>query len=129
MSHLLRYPLATSVICIVAALIAVGSVSSTVDKHARHHVWALVALICFMAYGIALYFIVASMKGRQRLGFHGERAYAAPLVLLVIAWSQVLISLGAVFLGAETWSLWMAFSVFCALIGLWYYRQQRAPTT
>jgi hypothetical protein len=116
MSRLMRYPLATSVICILAALIVVGSVSSTVDKHAGHHVWALAALIGFMVYGVVLYFVVASMKGRQRLGFHGERAYAAPVVLLVIAWSQVLISLGAVFLGAETWSLWMAFGVFCVLI-------------
>ena len=129
MSRLIRYPLATSVICILAALIAVGSASSTVDKHARHHVWALAALIGFMAYGIVLYLIVASTKGRQRLGFHGERAYAAPLVLLVIALSQVPISFGAVLLGAETWSLWMAFGIFCVLIGLWYYQQQRAPTT
>ncbi len=127
MLRIAKHPLATSVICILAALIAVGSVGSTVDNHARHHIWALAALIGFMIYGIALYLIVASMKGRQRLGFHGQRAQAAPLVLVVIAWSQVLVSLAAVFLGAETWSLWMAFGVFCALIGLWYYQQKRAP--
>jgi hypothetical protein len=86
--------LATSVICIVAALIAVGVVSSTLD--------------------------------RQRLGFHGERAYAAPLVLLAIAWSQVFVSLGAVFLGAAAWSLWMAFGIFCVLVGLWYCQQAHA---
>ena len=60
MLRLARHPLATSVICIAAALIGVGGVSSTLD--------------------------------RQRLGFHGERAYAAPLVLLAIAWSQVFVS-------------------------------------
>jgi len=103
--------------------------NSIVDKHARHHVWALAALIAFMAYGIALYLIVASGKGRKRLGFHGERAYAAPLVLLAIACSQILLAFGAVLLGAETWSMWMAFGVFCALIGLWYYQQKRAPAT
>jgi hypothetical protein len=82
-----------------------------------------------MIYGIALYFIIASMKGRRRLGFHGERANNVPLVLLAIAWSQVLLSLGAVFLGAEAWSLWMAFGIFCILIGSWYYQQRRQPTT
>lgn len=129
MLRLVRYPLATAAICILAALIAAGSASSTVDKHARHHVWALAALIFFMVYAIALYIIVASRKGRRRLGIHGERAYAAPLVLLGIACSQFLVSFGAVFLGAETWSLWMAFGVFCVLIGIWYYQQRRAPTT
>jgi hypothetical protein len=92
-------------------------------------VWALAALIGFMVYGIVLYLIVASTKGRQRFGFHGERAYAAPLVLLAIALSQVPVSFVAVLLGAEAWSLWMAFGVFCVLIGLWYNQQHRAPAT
>jgi ATP/ADP translocase len=129
MLFLVRHPLATSAICIVAALIAVGSVSNTVDKTVRHHGWALAALIGFMVYAIALFLVLASTKGRRRLGFHGERAYAAPLVLLAIALSPVLISIGTVFLGAGIWSLWMTFGVFCALIGIWYHLQRRTPTT
>jgi len=33
---------------------------------------------------------------------------------------------GAVFLGAAAWSLWMAFDIFCVLVGLWYYQQAHA---
>ena len=122
MLRLVRHPLATSVISVLAALSVVNTMSHIVDKHATHHVWALAALIGFMIYGVAYYLILASPKGKERLGFHGERAYAAPLVLLAIAYSQVLIPIGAVLLGAETWSLWMAFIVFCILIGFWYYQ-------
>ena len=130
MRRLVRYPRAVSVICILAGLVAVGGASSAVDKHARHHVWALAALMGFLVYGIALYLAVASTTGRQRLGFRGERAQAfAPLVLLAIAFSEVLISGAAVLLGAETWCLWMGFGVFCVLTGLWCYQQQRAPAT
>jgi hypothetical protein len=54
---------------VLAAFIIVDSVRGIVNRQARHHDWALAAFIAIMIYGITLYFIVASARGRQRLGF------------------------------------------------------------
>ncbi len=108
----------------LAAFIVVDGVRRIVDQSARaHHGWALAALVALLIYGIALYFTVASVKGRERLHLRGERA---DVLLLVIALSPVLFSVAAVFLGAETWSLWMAFGLVCVLVGVWCYQHRRA---
>jgi hypothetical protein len=129
MLRIARYPLVTSAVCVLAAFIVVDGVRRTVDPHMRHNAWALAAFIAIMIYGIALYFVAASARGRQRLGFRGERVSAVPVVLLAIAWAQILVSVGAVLLGAATWCLWIGFGIFCVLIGLWYYQQRRTSAT
>jgi hypothetical protein len=119
--------LGASVICVLAAFIVVDGVRRIVDQHARaQHAWALAALVAFLVYAIGLYVVVASVRGRKRLGFVGERAGTGPALLLAIAVMPVLFAAAAVFLGAATWSLWMAFGLSCVLVGFWCYQQRHA---
>jgi hypothetical protein len=124
MLRIARHPLATSAICVLAAFIVVDNAHVFVNQNARHRAWVLPVFIAIMIYGIASYFVFASARVRQRLGFREERVSTVPVVLLAIACTQVLVSLGAVLLGAGTWCAWLGFAIFCVLIGVWYYQQR-----
>jgi hypothetical protein len=124
-----RHPLATSLVCVLAAFVAVDGTRRIVDQHARaHHGWAVAVLLALLAYTIAMYVLLSSARGRQRLNFDGARAGSVPVLLLAIAWSSVLLSVALVYFGASTWCLWLTFGVFCVLVGAWYHQVRRART-
>ncbi len=121
MFRIARHPLATSLVCVLAAFIVVDGTRRIVDQQARaYHGWAVAVLLALVAYAIAVFILVSSARGRQRLHFDGARAGSVPVILLAIAWSPVLLSAALVYFGAPTWCLWLAFVVFCVLVGAWY---------
>jgi hypothetical protein len=129
MSSIARHPFATSLVCLLAAFIVVDGTRHIVNQHARaHHGWAVAVLLAVLAYAVAMYILLSSARGRQRLNFDGDRAGSVPVILLAIAWSPVLLSAALVYFGASTWCLWLAFGVFCVLVGAWYNQLRRART-
>jgi hypothetical protein len=120
MLRIAKHPLATSLVCVLAAFIVVDGTIRIVDQHARaYHGWAVAVLLALLAYAIAMYILLSSARGRQRLNFDGARAGSVPVILLAIAWSPVLLSAALVYFGASTWCLWLVFGVFCVLVGAW----------
>jgi len=127
MSVIVRHPLATSLVCVLAGFIVVDGTRRIVDQQARtYHGWAVVVLLVLLAYAIAMFILLSSARGRKRLNFDGARAGSVPVILLVIAWSPVLLSAALVYFGASTWCLWVTFGVFCVLVGAWYNQRRRA---
>ncbi len=111
----------------LAAFIVVDVMRRIVDQQARaYHGWAVAVLLAFLAYAVAMYILLSSNRGRQRLKFDGARAGSVPVILLAIAWSPVLLSAALVYFGASTWCLWLAFGVFCVLVAAWYKQLRRA---
>jgi hypothetical protein len=111
---------------VLAGFIVVDGMRRIVDQQARaYHGWAVAVLLALLAYAIAMYILLSSARGRQRLNFDGARAGSVPVMLLAIAWSPVLLSAALVYLGASTWCLWLAFGVFCVLVGAWYNQLRR----
>jgi hypothetical protein len=122
-----RHPVATSLVCVLAAFIVVDSTRRIVDQQARtYHGWAVAVLLTLLAYAIAMFILLSSARGRQRLNFDGARAGSVPVILLAIAWSPVPLSAALVYFGASTWCLWLTFGVFCVLVGAWYNQLRRA---
>jgi hypothetical protein len=127
MLGIIRRPLATSLVCVLAGFIVVDGTRRIVDQQARtYHGWAVAVLLVLLAYAIAMFILLSSARGRQRLNFHGARAGSVPVILLAIAWSPVLLSAALVYFGASTWCLWVTFGVFCVLVGVWYNQLRRA---
>ena len=127
MLRIARHRLAASLVSVLAAFIVVDGMRRIVDQQARaYHGWAVAVLLALLAYAIAMYILLSSAWGRQRLNFDGARAGSVPVILLAIAWSPVLLSAALVYFGASTWCLWLAFGVFCVLIGAWYNQLRRA---
>ena len=92
MLRIARHRLATSLVSVLAAFIVVDGMRRIVDQQARaYHGWAVAVLLALLAYAIAMYILLSSARGRQRLNFDGARAGSAPVILLAIAWSPVLL--------------------------------------
>jgi hypothetical protein len=122
-----RHPVATSLVCVLAAFIVVDSTRRIVDQQARtYHGWAVAVLLVLLAYAIAMFILLSSAKGRRRLNFDDARAGSVRVILLAIAWTPVLLSAALVYFGASTWCLWLTFGVFCVLVGAWYNQLRRA---
>jgi len=129
MLRIARHPLATLLVSVLAAFIIVDGTRRVVDQQARaYHGWAVAVLLAFLAYAIAMFILLSSARGRKRLNLTAPGAGSVPVILLAIAWSPVLLSAALVYFGAPTWCLWLAFGVFCGLVGAWYNQERRART-
>src|SRR6266581_4693511 len=72
MLRIARHRLAASLVSVLAAFIVVDGMRRIVDQQARpYHGWAVAVLLALLAYAIAMYILLSSARGRQRLNFDG----------------------------------------------------------
>src|SRR6266568_2788448 len=68
MLRIARHRLAASLVSVLAAFIVVDGMRRIVDQQARpYHGWAAAVLLALLAYAIAMYILLSSARGRQRL--------------------------------------------------------------
>jgi hypothetical protein len=65
-----RHPLATSLVCVLAAFIIVDGTRRIVDQQARtYHGWTVAVLLTLLAYAIAMFILLSSAQGQAATEF------------------------------------------------------------
>jgi hypothetical protein len=118
---LMRRPVVTAVVAALLALVVVDAARRAVDGESRaEHWWPVVVLIVAVVYGSGTFVFFSSERGRSKLA-QGSKSSPSLIsqTLLALAMCPVILCIAAVFAGAPTWLLWVAFGLTCLMLARW----------